>query len=146
MQERVGGVDVLQVLRWWTPLYLARALVPPPRLRAERDAFSAPLQATQRAQGSGLEAGYGANKNLRFPALVGLLWAMWCALVRGGSRGRFSKRVISAIWGKTGSEGRAVRACEITKRGNFLVIKKVIFYKVLIYKAFLWPQYHLKKE
>ncbi len=45
----------------------ARALVPPPRPRAKRGAFSAPLQTTQRGQGSGLEAGYGARQKPAIP-------------------------------------------------------------------------------
>lgn len=50
---------------------LARAVVPPPRLRAKWVAFSASLQPTQNSAGLGALARSCCGKSLRNPAKVG---------------------------------------------------------------------------
>ena len=55
------------------PIHLARAVVPPPRLRAKWVVFSAPLQTAQRGTGRGAARCYGVVKSLRNPARVDVL-------------------------------------------------------------------------
>ncbi len=52
---------------------LARAVVPPPRLRAKWVVFSAALQTAQRGTGRGAARRYGVVKSLRNPARVDVL-------------------------------------------------------------------------
>lgn len=61
------GSDVLQ--------YLARAVVPPPRLRAKWVAFSALLQPIQNSAGLGALVRPCGGKSLRNPAKVGMFSA-----------------------------------------------------------------------
>lgn len=93
-----------------TPVFTRRARSSPRHACGLNVAhFLRPCRLPSAAKAAGLRQGMGRGKNLRFPALVGLFWALGCIQIRGAGRGRFSERVISAICWLTDPGGRAVR-------------------------------------
>lgn len=70
-------------------LNLARALVPPPRLRAKRVGISAPLRRRSRGLAAGLLEGNGVPGLLRIPAPMGYFYgaALGIEALSGWSRG-----------------------------------------------------------
>lgn len=80
-------------------LHLARAIVPPPRLRAKRVEISAPLQPGPSRPVSGLWQGMGYMGGLRIPAAwvisAAPAWMAWCSW--GISELASQKSVISVI-------------------------------------------------
>ncbi len=93
-----------------TPVFTRRARSSPRHARGLNVAhFLRPCRPPSAAKAAGWRQGMRRGKNLRFPALEGLLRGMGCIQLRGAGRGRFSERVISAICGQTDPGGRAVR-------------------------------------